>query len=76
MAQLYVKKGDRVKAYDQLGQVINHKWWNHVHVEIDFDIKYPFYTPQVAEKSSALLVRKGATDSSLLNPMEILVVGK
>lgn len=76
MAQLYVKKGDKVKTYDQLGQVINHKWWNHVHVEIDSDIKYPFYTPQVAEKSSALLVRRGATDSSLLNPMSVLVVGR
>lgn len=75
MASLYVKKGDSVQAYQPIGRVINHKWWNHIHFELDTDIKHPFYTPQVAESSSVLLVRKGATATTILNPLTVLVVG-
>lgn len=76
MASLNVKKGDKVNAYDIIGRVIDHKWWNHIHFELDTDVQHPFYTPQVAESSSCLLVRKGATDSTILNPIDVLVVGR
>ena len=72
-----VKKGQKVKAYDKLGKISgSHKWWNHIHMELDTDIKHPFHTPQVAEGSSKLLIRKGATATTILNPMAVLVVGK
>ena len=72
-----VKKGQIVKAYEPIGVISgSHKWWNHIHFEIDTDIKHPFHTPQVAEGSSKLLIRKGATATTLLNPIAVLVVGK
>ena len=76
-----VKKGQTVNAYDIIGTVSgNHKWWNHVHVEVDTDTKYPFYTPQVSEAASVLLKRGGLTNAvlskSLLNPIDVLVVGR
>ncbi|MGN0629054.1 MAG: peptidoglycan DD-metalloendopeptidase family protein [Oscillospiraceae bacterium] len=72
-----VKKGQKVNAYDVIGtESGSHKYWNHIHFEIDSDTKYPYYTPQVAEASSKLLIRKGAKDSTILNPLTILVVGK
>lgn len=73
---IYVKKGDKVTQYQKLGHVTyGHKWWNHIHVEIDKDVKHPFHTPQVAEISSNLLIRTGANDSTILNPAHIFVVG-
>ena len=72
-----VTKGQKVKAYQKIGVVSGtHKWWNHIHMEIDSDVAHPFHTPQVAEASSKLLIRKGANDKTLLNPMDVLVVGK
>ena len=72
-----VKKGQTVAAYSTIGTVSgSHKWWNHVHVEVDGDIKYPFYTMQVSEKASKLLVRKGANDKNLYNPIDVFVIGK
>lgn len=72
-----VRKGEKVKAYQKIGTISGtHKWWNHIHMEIDTDVNYPFHTPQVAEGSSRLLIRKGANDKSLLDPIDVLVVGK
>lgn len=72
-----VNKGVKVKAYQKIGTVSgSHKWWNHIHMEIDSDIQHPFHTPQVAENSSKLLIRKGATDETILNPLDVLVIGK
>lgn len=72
-----VKVGQTVKAYDIIGEVSgSHKWWNHVHMELDGDIKYPFHTMQVSENASKLLIRKGANDKKLLNPIDILVIGE
>lgn len=72
-----VKKRQEVNAYDVIGTISgSHKWWNHIHFEIDTDIKHPFYTPQVAENSSKLLRRTGATSATILNPLSVLVVGK
>lgn len=71
-----VKKGDKVAAYQVIGTISGgHKWWNHIHMEIDTDVKHPFHTPQVAEASSKLLIRGGATDSTMLDPMHLLVIG-
>ena len=73
----FVEEGEDVKPYQKIGVVSgSHKWWNHVHLEIDKDYLNPCYTPQVAEASSKLLVRKGATDKTMLNPMDVLVIGK
>ena len=72
-----VKKGQTVKAYEVIGTISgSHKWWNHIHFEIDTDIKHPFHTPQVAEGSSKMLIRAGATATTILNPLTVLVVGK
>ena len=47
-----VAKGEKVRAYQPIGHVSgNHKWWNHVHLELDTDTAYPFNTPQVSEKA-------------------------
>lgn len=74
---LKVKKGQTVNAYDVIGTISgSHKWWNHIHLEVDTDIKHPFHTPQVAKNSSKLLIRAGATSSTILNPLTVLVVGK
>ena len=53
MITLYVKKGDRVAAYTPIGKVSgNHKWYNHIHMEVDTDTKYPFYTVGFKESAS------------------------
>ena len=76
MISLYVKKGDRVVAYQPIGKVSgHHKWYNHIHMEIDTDTKYPFYTVGFKEAASRLLIASGATDRTLLNPLDVLVVG-
>lgn len=77
MEKILVKKGDKVLPYQKIGTVSDiHKWWNHTHMEIDTDTQYPFYTPQVSERSSKLLIRKGATDKTMINPIDVLVIGK
>ena len=77
LAEIKVQKGERVTAYQPIGHVSgSHKWWNHVHLELDTDTAYPFNTPQVSEGASRLLVRYPATAATLLNPAAILVVGK
>lgn len=74
---IQVAKGEKVRAYQPIGHVSgSHKWWNHVHLELDTDTTYPFNTPQVSEGASRLLVRYPATAATLLNPAAILVVGK
>jgi murein DD-endopeptidase MepM/ murein hydrolase activator NlpD len=77
LLDVYVEEGEDVKPLQVIGLVSgSHKWWNHVHVEVDKDFLHPCYTPQVAEASSKLLKRKGATDKTMLNPMNVLVVHK
>lgn len=51
------------------------KWYNHIHMEIDTDTKYPFHTVGFKETASRLLIASGATDKTLLNPLDVLVVG-
>lgn len=76
MATISVKKGDIVKPYQTLGRVWRkHKWWNHVHVEIDVDTAHPYHTCQVREESSVLL-RGSKTYDTMLNPVDVFVIGK
>ena len=45
-------------------------------MEIDWDTDHPFHTVQVKEGASKLLVQRGATTGTMVNPMNILVIGK
>jgi murein DD-endopeptidase MepM/ murein hydrolase activator NlpD len=77
MAEIYIGKGDMVTAGQVIGMVISsHEWHNHVHIELDTDISYPFHTPQVAEASSELLHRYPADGQSILDPFSVLVLGE
>ena len=44
-------------------------------MEIDTDTKFPFYTVGFKESASRLLIASGATDKTLLDPLDVLVVG-
>lgn len=67
-------EGDTVSAGQVMGTIDGgDKWYNHVHLELDTDLDYPFNTPQVAEVSSALLNRWPADGEGLREPMSILV---
>ena len=77
LAEIKVQKGERVTAYQPIGHVLgDHPWWNHIHLELDTDTAYPFNTPQVSEGASRLLVQKPSTDASIINPVDVLVVGE
>jgi hypothetical protein len=77
MAEIYIGKGDRVTAGQVIGMVVgSHEWYNHVHIELDADIAYPFHTPQVAEASSELLHRYPSDGQSILDPFSVLVLGE
>jgi murein DD-endopeptidase MepM/ murein hydrolase activator NlpD len=72
-----VKTGDKVVAGQILGTIdATHKWYNHVHVELDSDLGRPFNTPQVAEASSELLNRWPADGSSMIEPLDAMALGK
>ena len=43
----------------------------HLHLEVDTDVKYPIYTPQVSSRNNNHVLRKG-TASTLLNPVHAL----
>ena len=77
MESIKVISGSTVSAYSVIGIVSDkHKWWNHIHVEIDSDTTHPFHTPQVAESSSSMLIRAGANDSTMIDPADVFVIGK
>ena len=72
LASVAVKTGDAVKVGDKLG--VEGKEGTddyHLHLEFDTDIKYPAYSPQVANSS---FWKKG-TDSTW-NPSNVLYVGE
>lgn len=76
MVSISVGEGDEVTARQEIGRIDRqHKWYNHVHIELDTDTAHPFNTPQVAESSSDLLIRFPASGDSLLDPADILVCG-
>lgn len=73
--KIIVKKDQKVKALQPVVEVSGtDKYDNHLHTEIDFDVRYPYHTPQVKENGSKLLRRKGATDKTIVDPLDILVV--
>lgn len=45
----------------------------HLHLEVDTDVNYPIYTPQVSAKNNNDVLRKGVA-STLLNPIDALWV--
>lgn len=73
--KILVKKGDKVRPLQPIAIVSgSDKWLHHDHTEIDKDIRYPFHTPQVSEGASKMLIRRGANDKTMLNPLDVLVV--
>ncbi|HPE08162.1 MAG TPA: peptidoglycan DD-metalloendopeptidase family protein [Saprospiraceae bacterium] len=75
MYTMNIKQGDHVSSLQKIGTVSGaDKWANHTHIEIDTDVAHYRYTPQAAESSSALLIRQGATASTMLNPINVLVI--
>lgn len=71
-----VSKGCTVCKNDVIGTLDNsHRYYNHIHVEVDKDIKNPFYTLGFKENSSNLLRACGATDNSMLDPINVFVIG-
>lgn len=76
-AELHVKKGQTVRAGDVLAEISGtHPTHNHIHMEIDWDIKHPYHTVQVKEDGSELLIRKGASANTMANPMNVCIIGK
>lgn len=77
MTAIFLEKDDVVSAGQIIGVVDrSHKWYHHVHLELDTDLAYPFHTPQVAESSSALLNRFPADGSTIIDPISVLVAGE
>jgi murein DD-endopeptidase MepM/ murein hydrolase activator NlpD len=77
MTGTLVAEGDAVTAGRQIGTIDgSHQWYNHVHIELDFDVEHPFHTPQVAEASSELLQRYPADGSSIADPFAVLSLGE
>ena len=75
----YVKEGQKVTTKDKLGKLGTTGKYSsgvHCHLELDTDTAYPFNTPQVSEGASRLLVQKPSTDASIINPVDVLVVGE
>lgn len=77
MTSLLVEKNDVVSPGQAIGTIDGgHKWYNHVHLELDADLEYPFHTPQAAESASELLNRYPANGEQTLEPISVLVVDK
>lgn len=75
MMELHIEEGDTVSAGQVIGVIDrSDKWWNHIHLELDRDVDYPFHTPQVAEASSQLLNRYPANGEGLLDPIHVLAI--
>lgn len=75
MTSILVKKDDVVTQGRIIGAFDrSHKWYHHIHIELDTDLQHPFNTPQVAEASSSLLVRFPADGKTTLEPMSVLVL--
>lgn len=72
-----VQAGDTVTAGQVIGTIYgSHASYHHVHIELDRNVEQPFNTPQVAEASSQLLNRYPADGSSLIDPVELMVLGE
>ena len=76
MASLAVARGDILSPSQIIGSIYGgHEFYGHIHIELDANIDFPFHTPQVAEASSDLLYRYGATGEHMINPLYVLTVG-
>lgn len=77
MKELWIKTGDHLKPKQMIGRINRyHKWYNHVHLELDRNILEPFTSPQVAEEGSALLSRYSVNGNQLVEPISALVLDR
>ena len=76
MASLVVGEGEVLYQGQVIGSIDGrHEYYTHIHIELDANIGQPFHTPQVAEASSDMLYRQGATGEQMINPLYVLAVG-
>ena len=81
LESIAVKKGDKVKQGDKLGNEGKTKTSSyHLHLEIDTDTKYPYHSPQVSSKDDNKTAAQGnilkhGTDTSI-NPADVLFIGE
>lgn len=75
-ASLLVRQGQRVTKDIPLGRYGNtgrYSAGSHLHLELDTDTRYPFYTPTLSGRSSFFSGSGlGATDATMVNPMSWL----
>ena len=72
-----VKVGQNVNKDTVIGLYGNtgYSSGSHLHLEVDTDVYYPNYTPQIASGSSNEVLKKGVAHT-MLNPVEVLWVKK
>lgn len=73
LAKACVKKGDIVVTGQKIGVAGNtgkYTTGRHLHVELDKDLKYPFWTPTLAASTKAFVgSRGGATARTMIDPL-------
>lgn len=76
MASLLAAKGQRINKDTRLGYYGNTGIYSagaHLHLELDKDIRYPFYTPTISGRSTLFRgSRYGASDVTMVNPVSWL----
>lgn len=72
LANIYVKKGQKITKDSKIGLYGNTGFSSgaHLHLEVDVDCDYPCYTPQISKNSGVL---KRGTDSTI-DPIRCLYV--
>ena len=70
LKSIYVKAGQKITKDTIIGHYGNTGASSgaHLHIEIDVDVKYPLYTPQISKNSGIL---KKGTDT-VINPVDVL----
>lgn len=73
--KINVKVGQKITKDSRLGLYGNtgSSSGSHLHIEADYDVKYPNYTPQVGKANNNDVLRSG-TASTLLHPNKVLWV--
>lgn len=73
--KIYVKVGDKITKDTKLGLYGNTGTSSgaHLHLETDFDIKYPNYTPQMGRSGNNNVLMAG-NDKTLVHPNQVLWV--
>ena len=73
--KIYVKVGDKITKDTKLGLYGNTGTSSgaHLHLETDFDTKYPNYTPQMGRSGNNNVLMAG-NDKTLVHPNQVLWV--